>query len=224
MSKIEIFKKYYLPYLGFYNLQIDSIDPIVEDKIAEKYFAKFNIPEGDWLSYDKIRDLVFNTNKNYPEMVFRSQEFNFISSIAGIGVDNQTLTIINNIANFFDDEFFIIEHYPILLYGKDFGLRMKFPKNISWEEFSSGSYLSIALEKAPLDDSFIIYGDSGKWGYLISNDYWADKNVVGIPLSIIGFDPEYEDIFKSSFPKPNDEDLSLIQKSLPTPYLNRWVY
>ena len=45
----------------------------VQAEIAEKYFAKFNIPEGDWLSYDKIRDLVFNTNKNYPEMVFRSQ-------------------------------------------------------------------------------------------------------------------------------------------------------
>jgi hypothetical protein len=224
MTQIETLKKYYFQYLGFYNPQLDHFDLDYEDLKAKKYFESFQIPQKNWSKYDQLRDLVFNINKKFPEMLFKSADYKFLPLVGGNGVDNQTFNIVKKLTSFFNDEFFIIEHYPLKLYGEDFGLRMKFPRNISWEGYCGGSYLSIALEKAPLDDSFLIYGNSGKWGYLIANDYWVNTKELGIPLNIIGVEEESIDLVTSELPHSFNEDMSEIIKSLPDEYVKRLIH
>lgn len=48
--------------------------------------------------------------------------------------------------------------------------RMKFPVNITWEELTSGNYISAVLLEMSYNEYFV-FGNSGSYGKYSANDY-----------------------------------------------------
>jgi hypothetical protein len=79
-------------------------------------------------------------------------------------------------------------------------LRFRFPVDISWDELMSGGYVSTELFQGAAKDYFV-FGDSGNWGRYVANSY-ANPSAIPMfstPLNIMGFRPEFVELFRESF-------------------------
>lgn len=97
-----------------------------------------------------------------------------------------------------DASFVIIEDYDEfnLSDSSILPLRFKYKANISWHEMNINKFkisegICYELFQRPVRNYFV-YGDSGKWGKYVANDYLY-------PLDFIGFKKEYSNIFNKRF-------------------------
>jgi hypothetical protein len=155
--------------------------------------------------------------------------FNLIVSIGGVIFTKKDFLMLQKCMQKTGDQFFVIienQHMQPITTDNNGNkifyplLQFKFPISIKWEELLSGGYISIDIFES-LAREFFIFGDSGKWGRYIANEYWnRSLDPIGTPLHILGFKHECASIFKKYF-SLSKEELDIVQKWLPSEYKDK---
>ena len=178
-------------------------------KLAEEYLQKYWLPEQEYLSVWKpIQDKVFVQSKSLPDLIYHP-EFEMIALRGGCLFLEEDFLQLQKVMQEVGEEYFvIIQHSQDFTEGEPM-FRMKFPVNITWEELTSGNYISAVLLEMSYNEYFV-FGSKGNWGKYSANDY---EN----PLDIIGFKPELAHIFQEHFKQPKEEREE-IRELLPQEY------
>ncbi len=185
-------------------------DPIWGDKeLAEKYLQKYWLTEQEYLSIWKpIQDCIFIQGKSLPDLIYHPK-FAIIALMGGcLFLEEDFLQLQKALQEVGEEYFVIIQHSQAFTEGEPM-FRMKFPVNITWEELTSGNYISAVLLEMSLNEYFV-FGSKGSWGKYSANDY---EN----PFDIIGFKPELAQIFQKHFKQPKEEKEE-IRELLPQEY------
>lgn len=184
-------------------------------KLAEEYLKKYWLPEKEYLSvWKSIQDKIFLKGNSLPDLVYRS-EFDMIALRGGCLFLEEDFKQLQKTMLEFREEYFVI-----IQYSQDFTegepmFRMKFPANITWEELTSGNYISAVLLEMSYNEYFV-FGKSGNYGKYSANDY-------EYPLDIIGFKPELASVFRENF-KQTKEEQEEIKEWLPQKYRENIKY
>jgi hypothetical protein len=181
---------------------------------GKKFLEKYWLPLSEYNEKGKLiqANIFINQVEGIPELSF-SKEYKILALGGGCLFTKKDFTSLQEcILEIGEKNFFIIEN--------DFGgmlgeppFRMKFPANISWEEFFSGNFVSSTIIES-IHKEFFVFGESALWGKYSAADY-------EYPLDILGFKPEYRTIFEKRF-KQTEAEREEIQKRLPYLYNNVW--
>ena len=179
-------------------------------KLATKYLEKYWLPtskyETDW---KPIQDQIFtNQDIGLPKQVF-SNEYQLTVLRGGLLFEKTDYEQLQEcMLKVGDKNFVIIEN---TFGGKidEPPFRLKYPTNTTWEDLTSGNFISSILFEM-FHKEYFVYSESGVWGKYAASDY---EN----PLDIIGFKPEYEAIFKKNF-EQSSEEWKEIKEWLPPKY------
>jgi len=174
---------------------------------GKKFLDKYWLPLSEYNEKIKlIQDVIFiNQIDGIPKLSF-SKEYEILALGGGCLFTKEDFTWLQEcILEIGEKNFFIIEN--------DFGgtleepsFKMKFPANISWEEFYSGNFVSSTIIES-IHKEFFVFGESALWGKYSAADY-------EYPLDILGFKPEYRTIFEKRFSQ-TEVERGEIQKCLP---------
>ncbi|MBI3764884.1 MAG: hypothetical protein HY277_00070 [Ignavibacteriales bacterium] len=174
-------------------------------EIAEKYLEKYWLPRAEYeRSWKPIQDNIYiNQQRGLPDIGFR-EGFKIFPLRGGVVFIQEYLENLQSCIQHTHDKFFVIIEN---LYGKQFvgklpPFMMKYPADISWQELMSGNFISSILFEWPRNEYFV-FGDSGKWGEYIANDY-------KLPLNIVAFREEYAHIFREKFKVSQEEWLEIL--------------
>jgi len=180
-----------------------------DKKLAEKYLQKYWLTEREYLSIWKpIQDNIFIQGKSLPDLIYHP-EFEIIALRGGcLFLEGDFLQLKKAMQEVGEEYFVIIQHSQGFTEGEPM-FRMKFPVNITWEELTSGNYISAVLLGMSYNE-YLVFGSRGNWGKYSANDY---EN----PLDIIGFNPELAHIFQEHFKQPKEEQEE-IRELLPQEY------
>ncbi|MCB9309915.1 MAG: hypothetical protein H6567_07660 [Lewinellaceae bacterium] len=178
-------------------------------KLAENYLQKYWLPEQEYLRIWKpIQGDIFIEGKSLPDKIYHT-EFEIIASRGGCLFLEEDFLQLQKVMQEVGEEYFVvIQHSQDFTEGEPM-FRMKFPVNISWEELTSGNYISAVLLEMSYNEYFV-FGSKPTWGKYSANDY---EN----PLDIIGFKPELAHIFQEYF-KQAKEEQEEIKELLPQKY------
>jgi hypothetical protein len=180
-----------------------------DKKLAEEYLKKYWLTEQEYLSIWKpIQDKVFIQGKSLPDLIYHP-EFEIIALRGGcLFLQEDFLQLQKAMQEVGEEYFVIIQHSQDFTEGEPM-FRMKFPVTTSWEELTSGNYISAVLLEMSYNEYFV-FGSKGNWGKYSANDY---EN----PLDIIGFKPALAHIFQEHFKQPKEEQEE-IREWLPQEY------
>jgi len=180
-----------------------------DKELAEKYLQKYWLVEQEYLGFWKpIQHKIFVQGKSLPDLIYRP-EFEIIALMGGcLFVEEDFLKLQKAMQEVGDEYFVIIQHSQDFTEGEPM-FRMKFPVNITWEELTSGNYISAVLLEMSYNEYFV-FGENGNWGKYSANDY-------EYPLDIIGFKLELAHIFQEHF-KQSKEEREEIRELLPQEY------
>lgn len=180
-----------------------------DEKLAEKYLKKYWLPEQEYLrAWKPIQDKIFFEGKSLPNLIYHP-EFEIIALNGGCLFMEEDFLQLQKVMQRVGEEYFIvIQHSQDFTEGEPM-FRMKFPVNITWNEITSGNYISAVLLEMSYNEYFV-FGSKGNWGKYSANDY---EN----PLDIIGFKPELAHIFEEHF-KQAKEEQEEIRELLPQEY------
>lgn len=159
----------------------------------QKYWLSKQEFEKDW---KPIQDTIFNRNQSLPELIY-SPEYELIALRGGCLFEEEDFKQLQKLMQEIGDKHFvIIQRSQEFMEGEPM-FRMKFPVNITWDELTSGNYISAILLEMSYNE-YCVFSESGKWGKYSANDYEQ-------PLDIIGFKPKYEQIFRTHLRQPAEE-------------------
>ncbi|MEM6738259.1 MAG: hypothetical protein AAF620_19540 [Bacteroidota bacterium] len=143
-----------------------------------------------------IQDTIFNQGKNLPDLIYRP-EFNLMALRGGCLFAKEDFEKLQKAMQEAGDDYFVIIQHSQEFTENEPMFRMKFPVNTTWDELTSGNYISAILLEMSYNE-YYVFGEHGNWGKYSANDYEQ-------PLDIIGFKPEYEPVFKKNFEQPPEE-------------------
>lgn len=177
--------------------------------LATKYLTKYWLGENEYLNrWKPIQDKIFYSNKNLPDLVFRPN-FEILAYRGGcLFIEEDFIQLQKAMKELADDYFVIIQISQDFTEGEPM-FRMKFPVNITWEELTSGNYISAVLLEMSYNEYFI-FSESGNWGRYSANDY-------KYPVDIIGFKPDLAPFFRKQFPYQNENHIE-VMSNLPDIY------
>ena len=100
-------------------------------------------------------------------------------------------------------------------------LKFRYPVSINFPQltFGNGAVEGITNELFSPVRNYYVFGDSGKWGKYTAND--ADE---AMGVDIMGFTPEYLDLFREHFPTPDEEERKDLEAPLPKHYVERIIW
>lgn len=178
-------------------------------ELAEKYLQKYWLTEQEYLStWKPLQENIFIQGKNLPDIIYHP-EFEIIALRGGcLFMEEDFLQLQKAMQEVGEEYFVIIQHSQDFTEGEPM-FRMKFPVNISWEELTSGNYISAVFLEMSYNEYFV-FGSKGNWGKYSANDY-------EYPLDIIGFEPELTPVFKEQF-KQTKEEQEEVRAMLPQEY------
>jgi hypothetical protein len=205
VKHLEFYQSY--PWAGFSKLVPDS--HWGKKELAEEFLKKYWLPEQQYVSIWKpIQDNIFIEGKGLPELIYRSN-FEIIALRGGcLFIEEDFKQLQKSFQSIGEEQFVIIQHSQDFTEGEPM-FRMKFPANITWEELTSGNYISAVLLEMSYNEYFV-FGSKGNWGKYSANDY-------EYPLDIIGYNPKLAPVFKEIF-KKSEEEQEEIQKLLSQGY------
>jgi hypothetical protein len=206
------------PMKDYQELLDTFYDPETREQ-TEAYFENCWLNKNEYLEkWLSIKETVFDRDaKRLPDMMFRD-DLQFIPLRGGSIFTPEDFKLLQECMLHTGDRYFVIvqnENVMPTIYVPDEPplvhplLRFKYPANITWEELMNGGYISMELFQWFYKDYFV-FGDSGKWGKYVANDY-------EYPLDIIGFRREYDSVFREKF-KMSEEERQEIVKWLPPAY------
>src|SRR6218665_800348 len=179
-------------------------------KKARFYLEKYWLPQKEYdNAWKPIQDKIFiNQGKSLPELLF-AEQYNLLALRGGcLFLEEDFKQLQQSLIAIGEKYFVVIEN---TFGGKldEPAFRMRFPTDITWEELTSGDFISsVFFEMLP--NEYFVFSESGNWGKYSANDY---EN----PLDIIGFKPELAPVFKKHFKQPKEEQEE-IREWLPKEY------
>jgi len=194
-------------------------------ELAEDYLRKYWLSEQEYLNVWKtIQDRVFRIDKKIcvrdewlpahtllPDLVF-PREFEVIPQSCGCLFYKEDFEQLQKTMQEVGEEHFVvIQRSQDYTYGEPM-FRMKFPVNITWEELTSGNYISAVLLEMAFNEYFV-FGKNGDWGKYVATDNLCS-------LEIIGFMPELSAVFGKYFVL-SDKDRENFSKYLSSDYMDR---
>lgn len=179
------------------------------EKFADEYLQKYWLSEQEYLSsWEPIQNKIFIEGENLPNLIYHS-EFEIIVTNGGcLFTKENFLQLQKTIRNVGEKYFVVVQSGQEYTKGEP-KFRMKFPVSITWEELTSGNYISAVLLEMSFNE-YYVFGSSGKWGKYSATDYLRS-------LDIIGFKPELASVFQENF-KQSKEKREEIQKWIPENY------
>ena len=181
-------------------------------EIAEIYLQKYWLAEDEYLRIWKpIQDDIFFQDKNLPELVYKAG-FDMMALRGGCLFVEADFKQLKGVLQDIGEEYFVVIQHSQDFTESEPMFRMKFPVSITWEELTSGNYISAVLLEMSLNEYFV-FGTKGNWAKYAANDY---KN----PLDILGFKPEIGAVFQNHF-KQSKEEQEKIYTWLPEEYQKR---
>lgn len=205
---------YYMnEYAYMYYSKLVSIANWGNKELAEKYLQKYWLPEQEYLNVWKpIQDKIFIQGKSLPDLIYKA-EFEIVALIGGCLFIEEDFKQLQRVMQEADEEYFvIIQHSQDFTEGEPM-FRMKFPVNITWEELTSGNYISAVLLEMSYNE-YWVFGSKSNWGRYSANDYKK-------PLDIIGFKSELATKFRTYF-RQSKEEQEEIWECLPQEYKERY--
>lgn len=178
-------------------------------ELAENYLKKYWLSEQEYLrTWKTVQDSIFIQGKGMPDFVYNS-DIEIIALMGGcLFIEEDFLQLQKVMQEIGEEYFVIVQHSQDFMKGEPM-FRMKFPVNITWEELTSGNYISAVLLEMSYNEYFV-FGSKGNWGKYSANDY-------EIPIDILGFMPELAHIFKEHF-KQAKEEQEEVRELLPQEY------
>lgn len=180
------------------------------DKLqAENYLQKYWLSEQEYLSVWKpIQDKIFPVDKSLPDLIY-NRDFEMIVFMGGcLFLEEDFKQLQKALLDIEEEYFVIVQHSQDFTQGEPM-FRMKYPINITWEELTSGNYISAVLLEMNYNN-YYVFGSKVNWGKYSANDYIN-------PFDIIGFKPELSSVFKEYFNQSKEEQKE-IQILLPKEY------
>ena len=210
MREFDDHLSYYLSEYAFmyYSKLVPQVNWGNKD-LAAQYLQKYWLPEQDYLStWKPIQDTIFIQGKGLPDLIYKA-EFEMIALRGGCLFIEEDFLQLQEVMRVIGEEYFVvIQHSQDFTEGEPM-FRMKFPVNITWEEITSGNYISAILLEMSYNEYFV-FGSRANWGKYSASDY---EN----PVDIIGFKPELASIFQAHFKQPKEEQEE-IREWLPQKY------
>lgn len=166
-------------------------------ELAEKYLQKYWLSQQEYLSVWKpIQSKIFIQGKSLPQLIYDTK-FKIIALRGGCLFTKDDFKQLQKALQEIGEE-----HFVVIQNSQDFTegepmFRMKFPVDITWEELTSGNYISAVLLEMSYNE-YLVFGSKGDWGKYAANDY---EN----PLDILGFKSELATVFNKHFEQPIKE-------------------
>jgi len=199
-------------YLNYNHSSFSNLIPEGEwgnTGLAEIYFQKYWLAEEEYKEkWKSIQDKIFNQEVGLPDLVYRP-EFEMIALKGGCLFAEEDFNQLQKVMQEIGNEHFVVIQYSQELTEGEPMFRMKFPVNITWDELTSGNYISAVLLEMSYNE-YYVFSESENWGKYSANDYEQ-------PLDIIGFRPEYECVFRKQFEQSKEEQEE-IREWLPPKY------
>ncbi len=199
----------YLPHIEEYSVyQYSSFSNLIalenwgDKKLAEKYLQKYWLSQLEYLTvWKRIQDNFFVQGNRLPDLIYK-KEFEIIALRGGCLFLEEDFKKLQKVMQEIGEEYFVI-----IQTSQDFTegepmFRMKFPVDITWEELTSGNYISAVLLEMSCNE-YLVFGSKGNWAKYSANDY--EK-----PLDIIGFKPELALFFQKSFKQSKKEQKEIL--------------
>jgi hypothetical protein len=158
--------------------------------LAESYLDKYWLSRAEYEEKWKIvQSRIFESAATgLSEMVFLPEFEIFVAKGGCLFVEEEFLRLQSCALSLGDKFIVIIENsFGGKLLEPTF--RMKYPANITWQEITSGNFVSAIMLEMPHKDYFV-FGESAMWGKYAANDH-------EIPLDLFGFKAAAEDVFKN---------------------------
>lgn len=176
-------------YLSFN--QTVPIESWGDKKAAELYLEKYWLSNKEYFKHWKPKkdDIFFNYGNGLPDLTF-SENFKVIISTGGCLFQRKDYELLKKcLTKTGDTHFVVIENS----FGGKINnpLKFKYPVNITWEELTSGNFISSAIVDNSAKEYFV-FGDSINWGKYSANDYFD-------PIDLIVFKDKYASIFDYYF-------------------------
>lgn len=178
--------------------------------LAESYLRKYWLSEEEYnAKWRSIQEGIFTgLDTSLPDLVFR-KKYEMVALRGGCLFLKEDFEQLREcLLKIGETHLIIIEN---TFGGKlsEPSFRMKYPATISWEEITSGNFISSTIVEH-LHKEFFVFGSDGKWGKYSATDYiW--------PLDIIGFSSDYGSIFREQF-KQSEKEWKEIKEWLPSNY------
>jgi hypothetical protein len=206
------FHKHLIVYKVYPQMHFSKLVPEISwgnKELAEKYLQKYWLSEQEYLrTWKHTQDNIFIQGKSLPDMIYHS-EFQIMALRGGcLFVEEDFVQLQKAMRKVGEEYFVIIQHSQDFTEGEPL-FRMKFPVDITWEELTSGNYISAVLLEMSYNEYFV-FGSKGNWGKYAASDY---EN----PLDIIGFKAELAGMFQEQF-RQSKEEQEEIREWLPQKY------
>lgn len=169
-------------------------------KVAERYLERYWLPAGEYeRNWKNIQDSIFNNQSNGLVSLGFQEGFKILPLRGGIMFDEQLFAKLTASLQRTGDEFFVViqSFHDRTTWGNLTPFRLKYPVGMTWEEVRSGNYISAVLLDWPANEYFI-FGNSGKWGMYVANDYIH-------PLNVVAFQEDCAQVFRDNFNVAPDE-------------------
>lgn len=179
---------------------------------AETYLQKYWLSLAEYeFKWRKIQDQIFVTQKWLPELLF-SPQYDLLAFRGGcLFIEEDFKKLQECFLSVGDQHFFVIEN----LFGGTFeadepSFRMKYPTSISWDELTSGNFISAMILEFS-NKEFFVFGETAAWGRYSASSY---EN----PVDIVGFLPKYASFFQEKLKVPEKEKLEIATEWVPSAY------
>jgi len=192
---------YYKMFIG------DELDNKI---IAEQYFEKYWLPEQEYLTkWKPLQDQIFVDQRNGIHEAIYLSTFEMLALRGGVLFVQEGFEQLQSCIKTVGDKNIVIIQNTFGYISSPPPFRMKFPVDITWEEISSGDFISEAFLYVYLNEYFV-FSESASWG-----KYAASDTI--FPLDLIGFKPEHALVFKEQF-KQSEEEREEMKGWLPEKY------
>ncbi|MDG4945069.1 hypothetical protein NMK71_01460 [Weeksellaceae bacterium KMM 9713] len=193
-------------------IEIDDILKIYEEEDSNlKAYLQTH-----WLSKEEyvkewvpIKNKIFNNDFEwFPDMVF-NESYILRPLISGAVLIEEDYSDYLKVFEYFSQTEFVIIKDSLDYMG------FKFNVSESWNDIFNANSKFLMNELFCFADNFYLFDKSGKWGKYTANEHenWVD---------VIGFKPEYLDLFRKYFPI-SEEEKKDVEEALPE-YRNKIVW
>jgi len=206
IRNIEEYSKYWLSSFS----KLTSESEWGKISLAESYLRKYWLSEEEYnAKWRSIQEDIFRgLYASLPDLVFK-EKYKMMTLRGGCLFLKEDFEQLRECLLKIGETHLIIIENTFAGKLSEPSFRMKYPATISWDEITSGNFISSTIIEHPHKE-FFVFGSDGKWGKYSASDYiW--------PLDIIGFSPEYGSIFRKHF-KQSEEEREEIKGWLPPNY------
>jgi hypothetical protein len=162
--------------------------------LTELYFQKYWLRKSEYFDYWlPTRNRIFEVSgPNFPAVRFRPG-FEVIFLRGGCLFTKDDFLTLQTCLRITGDEYFVVVEnidFEKPHHGEP-PLRFKYPADISWDELSSGAYVSQELLETPVKEYFV-FGNTASWGRYSANDYVN-------PIDLVGFSHTNAKLFNERY-------------------------